>query len=163
MIKKILLLAAVVLPLFASAQTLKIAVVDYGTLVTNHPDYAVAMNQLKEKNDMYEKQTQDLSTELQKLQEEYEALAADTPAPIRAQKEKKMQDTYAAIQKFIQNADADMQQRQQELMTPIMRKVRDAVESVAKEKGISFVTDINGQLYYAAPVEDITTQVKAKL
>ena len=59
----------------------------------------------------------------------------------------------------------DLQKKQGELMQPVIAKVRNAIESVGKENGFSLIQDNASQvtLYFAAPVEDVTPLVKAKL
>ena len=50
-------------------------------------------------------------------------------------------------------------------MGPIQQKIQQAVESVGREGNYSLIQMYDPQLtlYYASPVEDITSVVKAKL
>jgi outer membrane protein len=58
-----------------------------------------------------------------------------------------------------------MQQRQVRLMQPIMDKARNAIDAVAKEKGLLYVFDISqGNPVYTSPESlDLLPLVKAKL
>lgn len=66
---------------------------------------------------------------------------------------------------FEQNAMQDLNKMNQELMAPIVQKIRSAIESVGKEGSYSLIQDKSPQLtiYFASPVVDITPEVKAKL
>ena len=48
MIKKVLLAIALICPMLLSAQTLKIGLVDFGSILQAMPETAAAQNQLKE-------------------------------------------------------------------------------------------------------------------
>lgn len=61
-----------------------------------------------------------------------------------------------------QRIQQQLQQRQQELITPINRKAFDAIQSVAKENGYSFILE-KGALLVAPPGEDILPLVAKKL
>lgn len=163
MFKKILLAVAFMLPILgASAQTLKIGIVDTGALVQAHPDTQVAQKKIEEASKKYDDEYQKLGQEIQRM---YNDLKDDDLPAIKERKTKELQDYSAKIQQFEQSAQQDLARMQQELLTPIFQKVRDAIESVAKEEGFSMIQDYNPQLvlYYAAPVVDVTPKVKAKL
>ena len=163
MFKKILLAVAFMLPILgASAQTLKIGIVDTGALVQAHPDTQVAQKKIEEASKKYDDEYQKLGQEIQRM---YNDLKDDDLPAIKERKTKELQDYSAKIQQFEQSAQQDLAQKQQELLAPVIQKVRDAIESVAKEEGFSLIQENNPQLvfYYAAPVVDVTPKVKAKL
>lgn len=163
MIKKVLLLAALILPMFASAQTLKIAVIDTNQIFTALPETAEAQKTLEEYNQKYENEYKNLMTEMQKQYEDFNAMPENELPAIKERKARELQDTQKKIQDFEQLAMNDLQKKQDELMAPIMQKIRSAIESVGKEGGYSLIQELGSQLYYSAPVEDITPLVKSKL
>lgn len=163
MFKKILLAVALMLPTFgASAQTLKIGLVDTSTIIQAHPDTQAAQKKIDEVSKKYEEEYQKLGQELQRM---YNDLKDDDLPAIKERKTKELQDYSAKIQQFEQNAQQDLMRQQQELMAPILQKIKDAVESIGKEEGYSLIQEFAPQLtlYYAAPVVDITPKVKSKL
>lgn len=163
MIKKVLLLAALILPMFASAQTLKIAVIDTNQIFTALPETAEAQKTLEEYNQKYENEYKNLMTEMQKQYEDFNAMPENELPAIKERKARELQDTQKKIQDFEQLAMNDLQKKQDELMAPIMQKIRSAIESVGKEGGYSLIQELGSQLYFSAPVEDITPLVKSKL
>lgn len=72
-----------------------------------------------------------------------------------------MQQRIQDVQKVAQETIA---KKQQELMAPIQTKMMNAINSVAKEKGLAYVLDLGaGAVIYHAGGEDISAAVKAKL
>lgn len=163
MIKKFLLLAAVILPMFASAQTLKIGLVNTNEIIGNMPETTEVQNKLSEAEKKYQAELELISKEFQKQYEEIQNMKDDELPAIRERKMAQLQETQQKGEAFQQQVMQDLQRQQQELMAPVIQKVRSAIEAVAKEGGFSLVEEKDYALYYGAPVEDITAKVKAKL
>ena len=49
------------------------------------------------------------------------------------------------------------------LMQPIVQKIKDAIDAVGREGGYSLIQEKGAVIFFAAPVDDITPAVKAKL
>ena len=81
------------------------------------------------------------------------------------------QDKIAAIQaieqriaNFQQNAQISLQQKQQELLDPIIEKVRQAIDQVAIDGNYTYILDTSaGSLLYYKESEDILSKVKKEL
>lgn len=66
---------------------------------------------------------------------------------IRERKTREFTDYQQKISQFEQQAMQDLQKLQQELMAPIMQKIRGAVEAVGKEGGYSLIQEKNPQAH----------------
>ena len=163
MIKKILLAVAVMLPMFVSAQSLKLGVVDTNSIIGAMPETTAAQNTLQETQKRYETEYNKLQEELARQYDEISKMGDDELPAIRERKVREFQDNQQKLQAFEQQVMQEMQNKQNELMSPIMQKVRSAIESVGKEGGFSLIQDLGSQIYFAAPVEDVTPLVKTKL
>lgn len=163
MIKKVLMIAAILLPMFASAQTLKIGLIDTNSIINAMPETAAAQKTLQEMQQKYEAEYNNLGSELERQYKDFQNMSENELPAIKERKAQELQATQQKIQAFEQSAMQDLQKQQDELMTPVVQKVRNAIESVGKEGGFSLIQELQGQLYFAAPVEDITPLVKAKL
>ena len=165
MIKKVLLAIALICPMLLSAQTLKIGLVDFGSILQAMPETTAAQNQLKEVSEKYEAEYKKLGEEMNRLVEEYQKMAENELPAIRERKTRELSDYQVKIQQFEQTAGNDLQKMQADLMGPIQQKISQAVESVGREGNYSLIQMYDPQLtlYHAAPVEDITPIVKAKL
>lgn len=167
MLKKILLAVALMLPMLgASAQTtVKIGLVDTGAVIQAMPDTQEAQKKVADASKKYEDEYARLGEEMKRMYDELNNMKDDELPAIRERKTREFQDYQVKVQTFEQNAQQDLQRMQAELLNPIFQKIKDAVESVGKEGGFSMIQDYNPQqtLFYAAPVVDVTPQVKAKL
>ena len=156
MLKKILLAVAIALPMFgASAQTVKIGLVDTNTIVQAMPETTEAQTKLADASKKYEDEYARLGEEMKRLYDELNNMKPDEPQAIKDRK----------TREFTDQQQKDLAKMQQELMAPIFAKLKTAVEAVGREGGFSLIQDNNPQLtlYYGAPTEDITPKVKAKL
>ena len=164
MIKKLLLMAALAVPMFASAQTLKVAIVDVEEVVQKMPDYTEAQNKYVETSKRYEDEFSKLRDEMNRRYEELQKMPEDELPTIRERKIKDFQEYQLKIQQFEESATQELAKVQQDLLSPIYQKVNNAVQSVGQEGGYSLIeAKVQTILYFASPVEDITNQVKAKL
>lgn len=165
MLKKLLLVAAVLFPMLASAQSLKIGIVDTQELIAKMPDTAAAQKQLEDVSKKYQDEYAKLGEEMKRMVDEYQNMKEDELPAIRERKTRELSDYQQKIQQFEQTADQDLQKMQYDLMSPVLQKIRTAIEAVGKEGGYSLVQNKDAQiiLYYDSPVVDITNDVKAKL
>ena len=164
MIKKILLAVALAIPMFVSAQTVKIGIVDTNDVLQAMPETKEAQTKIANTSKEYEDQYAKLQAEYQKLVEDFQKLTDADPQTMKDRKAREISDTQQKIQTFLQNADQDLQKLQQELMAPIFTKVKNAVESVGRENSFSLIEENSPTILYRAnPVVDVTADVKAKL
>jgi outer membrane protein len=85
-----------------------------------------------------------------------------TTAVVHKQLEEELTQIYYQLQNWDQITNQAVEAKQNELLTPIYRKVYDAIKLVAKEKGYSHVA--NKETYLVAPVgDDLIVVVAAKL
>lgn len=166
MIKKILLAAAILLPArFASAQTVKIGLVDTNAVIAAMPETTAAQTKLAESTKKYEDEYAKLGEEMKRMYDELNNMKSDELQAIKDRKTREFTDYQQKMQTFEQTAAQDLQKMQQELMAPIVQKVQQAITSVGQEGGYSLIQDANPQivLFHASPVVDVTADVKAKL
>ena len=165
MLKKILLAVAVAFSFAASAQTVKIGLVDVNAVMAAMPETVAAQTKMQETQNKYDAEYKALGEELQKQLQELQNMKEDELPAIRERKTKAFQDNQQKLQAFEQSAMNDLQKLQNELMAPIMQKMKGAIESVGKEGNFTLVQNLEPSItfYYSAPAEDITPLVKAKL
>lgn len=163
MLKKIMIAIALALPMLASAQTVKIGLIDTSAILGEHPDTKAAQTKFEETSKRYETEYRGLVDEMNRRMEEYQKMKDDELPAIRERKTREIQEFQQKIQDFQTTADRDLQKLQQDLMAPVMQKVRQAIESVGKEGNYTLLLELSSALYYGAPAEDITAAVKTKL
>ena len=147
MLKKILLAVAIALPMFgASAQTVKIGLVDTNTIVQAMPETTEAQTKLADASKKYEDEYARLGEEMKRLYDELNNMKPDELQAIKDRKTREFTDQQQKVQQFEQQAQQDLAKMQQELMAPIFAKLKTAVEAVGREGGFSLIQDNNPQL-----------------
>lgn len=164
MLKKVLLAAALVVPMCLSAQS-KFGYVNSTEIFDLMPEKATAEASLQEVGKKYDTEFKALQDEFNKKFGEYQALAQDTPASIKERREQELQELQTKIQNFQQVAGQDLQRQQQVLLAPIQEKIRTAIQAVGAENGFTFIFDnsIPTIVYQGADAVNVTPLVKAKL
>lgn len=163
--KSIVLVVALLAAFAVSAQTYKFGHVNSQELMSTLPEMDAVMGQLEElqtsNNELLTKMQQELQAEALKYQESIDSL----PQSVRTYKEQQLQSMQEGIQKFYQDAQVEMQQKQQQMTQPIMDKVKKAIDDVAAEQGFIYVFDLSGGavLYHSSESVDIKPLVRKKL
>ena len=116
MLKRIIILFLLAIPMMAVAQT-KIGVYNEDSIYIAIPEIAKVENKLQAKSKMYEGEIKKLQEELQKKYTEYQALEKDesTPTSIKERRIQEIQELDTKYQQFIQTAQRDIKQQQQQL------------------------------------------------
>jgi outer membrane protein len=156
--KRVILLA--VIALMGTAATAQ----KYGHISVN--DLLVAMPETKKAQDRLQKMQDSLNTSYQELFKEYREkdslIRADSGKWTQAKKDIKFQEFQTlgeTIQNYSTSAQQYLQQKEQELFTPIQKIAREAIQSVAKANGYAYVFTSDA-LLVAPPTDDILSLVK---
>jgi outer membrane protein len=113
----------------------------------------------------YQLQLEEMNVEFNKKYDEYLTKRDTYTDLIRQTKEADITEMQQRIQAFQQNADMDLQNKQQELLRPILEKANNAVRDVAEENGFLYVFDISrgNPVFWSDDSVDILPLVKEKL
>ena len=161
--KHILLLAFVALLGMTDAVAQKFGHLDAQDILLTLPERAEAQTSIEAAAAEYETEVSRMQSELETKFADYQAKAATWPDAIRQQKERELQQLDAGLQEFgmtIQNALAQMEQQ---LLAPMIERVRDAIEAVGKEQGFTYIFDTSTGVTLYNGGEDVTDLVKTKL
>lgn len=144
--------------------TLKFGHINSTQLLSQMPDTKAADSSLQKFGASLESQLKTMSAEYQSKIADFKAKEASMADPIRDAKIKEISDLEERIQSFQESAQSSMQKKKEELYTPILKKAEDAINTIAKEKGYSYVFDSSaGTLLFAQESDDIMSLVKGKL
>jgi outer membrane protein len=69
---------------------------------------------------------------------------------------------YKRIQEFADSMDADVRDKQLELLEPFQKRLLDAIKKIAKTNNYSYILDISTLVFFSA-TDDLTDKVKAEL
>lgn len=157
-------MVAVLVAFRADAQ--KIGYVNMQEIVTGMPEYAQADTALGQYQNTLVQEYQAMQ---QQFQNELNTFVKDSATMSDAVKQVKrgtLQDLSGRISQFQQTMQQQLQQKQGDLLKPIIEKAQAAVSAVAKSKGYTYVMNDSGQgeiLVVKPEGDDLTPSVKAKL
>ncbi|MCX6350377.1 MAG: OmpH family outer membrane protein [Bacteroidetes bacterium] len=157
---KTLLLIALVIPASLMAQTHKFGHINTNELLSKMPKVVEAQKQLDTYKKEYEDQIKELQSEFEKKYQEMQA-GKMTDAQ-KSNREKELQQLQQRIYSVQQDARDNMEKKQEEIMGPIITKVKDAIKAVAKEGKYNYIFEA-ATLLYADESEDVSGAVKKKL
>ena len=148
----------------AQAQV-KIAHVNTAEILDAMPDKAKAEKSLESYYNELQSQLQTMATEYQNKMQDYEANQATMSNLVKQSKEKEILDLQNRIQQFQANAENEFEAKRAELLKPILDKIQNAINTVGKEKGYTYVLDLatGAAVYVSDDAIDATNDVKAKL
>ncbi len=142
----------------------KLGYIDSNELLDAMPEKDSIQQTLIQYGKALEDQLQAMYLEYQTKLNDYQVNAASMSDIIRQTKEKELADMENRIQEFQQQADTDLQNKQMELLDPVLKKVRQAIQDVARENGYTYIFDAGvGTLLYYEKGDNILPLVKVKL
>ena len=158
------LLIVTALSVSAYAQKQKFGHIDSNELLQLMPGRDSAVATITEYAKTLEDQLKGMQTEFETKYQEYMANESKMTDLIKQTKSKEIQDIQARIEGFQASAEEDLQNKQAELLQPIIDKAKTAIEKVAKANGYTYIFDAGlGILLYADQGDDIMPLVKAEL
>ena len=160
---KALLIAAILM--LGANQTItaqaKTAHVDVSEIMTKMPAMLDAQKQLEKLSTTYDADYKKMVEEYQAKLKKYEAEAATVTEAINGDRSKEVQDMQKRIVDYRDNAQKELQQKESDIVKPLMEKVRASIQKVGKAKGFQYVLD--GSTLLLADGPNLTADVKKDL
>ena len=150
---------------FANAQTVKIAHVNTNEVMNAMPERTKAEKNLENYYNELQDQLKVMYTEYQTKLQEYQANAETMSNLVTQSKEKELVDIESRITAFQANAESEFENKRAELLAPLLEKIQNAINSVGKEKGYTYILDVatGAAVYIGTDAVDVTKDVKTKL
>ncbi|GIV37021.1 MAG: cationic outer membrane protein OmpH [Cyclobacteriaceae bacterium] len=132
--------------LLSQAQTpaVKVGFADVEYIFSQMPESKTIESELQALQAQLKKQIDAKVADFQKKLAEYQQFGANVPEAVRQNTERELRQMQENIEKLQQDAQAEMQRKQTQLMEPVYQKVGKAIEDVAKENGFSII--LNNQI-----------------
>lgn len=146
------------------AQSLKTGHINRDEIIMSMPAYDTAMKQ-------YNAYGQELTNALELMQVEYNNKldqyvkdSKNLTDLVKANKEQELGDMQNRINNFQQQAQVQLQDKQAELLNPIIEKATTAINAVAKDGGFVYIYDVRTLVYVdTVKSTDIAPLVKTRL
>lgn len=140
----------------------KIGYISTEELVSIMPETAKADSNLQQFRGALIQNAQDKQSALETAIEKFNKDSVSMTSAVKDVRRGELQKMLQDLQTEDQRIQQQLQQRQQELITPINRKAFDAIQSVAKESGYTYIFE-KGALLVAPPGDDVLPLVAKKL
>ena len=128
------------------------------------PETADAEKTIQEYSQMLETQLQTMYSEYQTKLGEFQTNEGLMTDIVKEAKIKEIQDLELRIQQFQQTSQESIQQKRNEVLSPLLEKAQNAINEVAIEKNYTYIFDISlGSIVFGEESKDIMPLVKAKL
>ena len=166
--KKLFLIALVLLATSATGFAQKFAFVDTQYILDNIPDYQMAQDQLNELAKKWQKEIDGKIEEIDKMYKAFQTDAVLLPADLKKKREDEIiqkEKDLKALQKKRFGTDGDLYKKRSELIKPIQDKVYNAIEELATDRGYAIIFDRagSGTILYANPRFDKSDEILQKL
>ena len=166
--KKSLVLLLVAMFAFGTAafaqKTVKLVHINSADLMQIMPGKDSAQAAFEAEVKVLEGELKAMQEELQNKYTDYQERKAQLSELLRSTKEQEIRDLDQRIQTYQQSAQQRLQDKEKELLQPIIDRAKQAISDVAKENGYTYVFDTSaGALLYQQDSDDILPLVKKKL
>jgi outer membrane protein len=165
--KSLILLFAAMLAFSASAfaqKTVKLGHINSSDLMQIMPGKDSAQSAFEAEVKILEGELKAMQDELEKKLTDYQSRKDQMTELIRTTKEQELNDLNQRIQVYQQNAQKKLQEKEAELLQPIIDRAKQAISDVAKENGYTYIFDTSaGAVLYQQDSDDILNLVKKKL
>ena len=144
-----------------NAQT-KTAHIDVNDLLSKMPEMTSAKAQLEKLSKTFDAEYTTMVTEYQTKMKKYEGEAATATEAVNETRAKEMQDMGQRIQQYRDTAQKQLQEKELEIVKPIMDKAKAAIVKVGKAKGYQYVIDSASLILADGPnlMEDVRKELK---
>jgi len=165
MFKKIALVLICALPFSLMAQDVKLGHINSQEVLTLMPERAEIEKTLAALQTQWEGELVKMREEYYAKIKEFQDKQATMPASIKEARQSEIAEIEQRITTFNQTASTDLQKKQQELFTPVIDKVKKAINEVGAENNYTYIFDLSTQgiIYQSPKSNDIAPLVKKKL
>lgn len=160
--KKLILAAVMGLGIFTASAQNKIGYISTDELVAAMPEYIKANSELKEYQTSLSQQYDDMSKELEQKLNDFNKDSAKYTPSMKDIKRNELSNLYQRLGGWNQTAQDMYQQEAQKKIAPINAKALEAIQTVAKESGYTYVFDVSTLLVYPQS-DNLLSLVKKKL
>jgi outer membrane protein len=145
---------------FAAAQS-NVAHINKQDLIKAMPEYSTAQSEIEKLGKTYEATIQGSLKELDTKLKQYNV---EAEAQTQEENQKRMQEVEGmkqSLAQYQQQAQQDLQEKEINLLKPIVEKADAAITAVAKAQGFQYVLD--AAMLIVADGKDLTADVKKQL
>lgn len=149
-----------------NAQDLKFGHINSNELMQLMPEFESARNDLEKLRQQLTSYLEEMSADFRNKYNSYLKDNKNLSDIVKLAREQELNDMDSRIQEFQNNAQIQMQEKQNELFNPVYTKLDNAIKTTGRENNFLYIFDTSqGELLYFDKIKsiDITPLVKVKL
>ncbi len=164
MFKKILVLVLLCAPLTLFGQY-KFGHLNTQDIYNAMPEKATVEKTLQDLANTYQTQISQMRDEYNRRVKEFVDKRDSMPPAIQQARQSEIADMEQRINTLNQTAQTDLQKKQQDLIQPIVDKIKKAIDAVGQEGGFTYIFDLQvpAIIYHSDQSIDVTSLVLKKL
>lgn len=148
----------------AAQQATRFAFVNSQKILAEAPGSREATQAFEREMQRFRVEVDSLEQQLERTQADFQRQQATLSPQAREQRQQAMQQQFTTYQTRLSELERTAQQRQSELVEPIMKRISDAIEEMRTEGNYAMIFDASaGVLVTADPSLDLTDRVLARL
>jgi outer membrane protein len=153
-------MAAMAVPAIAQTAPARVAVVDVQKVLTQSAPGKAAADKLKKMQEDRVTKARQMDEELRKLDGEITTKRLSLSEDKLAEMSKQIADKRIAMQRYVQDADREMQEARDRELAALQTKIEPVIDALGKEMGLALIFNkFESGLVYAADAVDITDTV----
>lgn len=144
-----------------SQSQLKVGHVNFEEIMAALPERDSAQAVLDKESKELQSAYEEMTVNYNKLYDEYQKGLSTYSAVVRKSKEDELVDQQRRMAEFEQNASGILQNRNVELLKPIIEKINGAINKIATDSGFTYILDISkgSVVFTSKDSQNITQQV----
>lgn len=144
-------------------KNVKMGYINWQSIVARMPEMKVVNLQLRKLVQAKQEDAKGLMKTFQVKQQKYTKEAPKQTQAINAQRSRELQKLEQEIQQEEQKATKDIDKTRERLMQPLLDKVQNAIDFVAKKYGYDVILRSEAVLYFKKQSDNIASKVMKKL
>ncbi len=144
----------------ASTEAVKFGVVDMAFAIQASEAGKAAKVLMEKEYNLKKKELQTEEAQIKKLGDEFRKQASVLSEEARAQKQGEIQEKIMRFQEKTAKSQAEIQQKQQQLTGPIVKKMRELIAEISKKKSYTMVLEKSeNTVLFSEEKDDLTKEV----
>ena len=147
--KIIVLLLSLIIAGATTLKAQKFAFVDTEYMLDKMPEYKSAQKKLDDMSAEWQKEIEKRLAEIDRMYKDYQAEQVVLTQDQQQKKQQEIVDKEKALKDYQKSKFAqggELEKKRQELIKPLQDKIFDAVQKMAKQRGLDFIFDKNGEM-----------------
>lgn len=149
------------------AQSVRIGFTRIDYIISQMPESKQVESQLTIQQTQVESEVKRLQKEFDEKYAAYQKTGSQLTETVRKDRETELQNLQTRIQEFSRSAQESLQKKYKQLISPILSKVQQAIDTVAKQSGYHFILNVgaggSSDVLYASEENNITDLVIKQL